>query len=100
MILIFWVEVPHFAVIVAEPFAFAVTFPLELTVATEVLLLVHFTDSPDGETSAPSCTVLPLFTVRVRQVILALVAVAVGYVAVKFIFRSPSAKYEEFWIRI
>lgn len=54
MILIFWVEVPHFAVIVAEPFAFAVTFPLELTVATEVLLLVHITASPDGETSAPS----------------------------------------------
>ena len=44
-----------FTVIVAEPFPMAVTTPLELTVATDVLLEVQLTDlfvAFDGKTSA------------------------------------------------
>src|SRR2546421_1210629 len=56
------------AVIVAEPATLPVTSPLEVTVATDVLLLAHVTTRPDNGLPLPSlgvavsCTVLPSCT--------------------------------------
>src|SRR5438046_10222459 len=56
------------AVIVAEPATTPLTSPLELTVATAVLLLDHAIVRPDSGLPPPSfgvavsCTVLPSFT--------------------------------------
>lgn len=66
IIFIFWVEVPLLAVIIALPFAFAVTFPVLETVATEELELFHVTVLPVGVTTAPSFMLLPLVSSRVR----------------------------------
>lgn len=51
-------ELPHFAVIIAEPLPLAVMLPAEETVTTELLLLFHVT-VPPLVTVAPSESVLP-----------------------------------------
>ena len=63
-----------FTVIVAVPVFLAVTFPLLLTVATALLLLVHFTGqyTPAGFTAAFSVFVFPTTTVALTALTLTL----------------------------
>ena len=69
LICIFTEFFPDFAVITAVPVPFAVTLPVEETVATEVLLLVHVT-LPSTAITAPSWSVPPFLRFRERQLIL------------------------------
>src|SRR2546422_897711 len=83
------------AVIVAEPASFAVTSPLELTVAAVVLLEVQVTTRPDsGCPSAPfgvavSCTVLPSSTLADAGVT-ATVATGTGVTVILAVPLCPS----------
>ena len=58
---------PSLALIIAVPFALAVIFPEELTVATEELDVDHVTVVSElSESTAPNCAVVPFFMEKLR----------------------------------